>query len=183
VFERTGVDLHVFCTCLNTFEAVDFHRGTHAGVPVLVAVGFSSALPPLFPPGLHEGQLYLDGGFSDNFPLQARLRALGADQSSSVLAVNAMGKMPEFPPAGGPLPLTQLANIILCKTITQINRNIVNHRVGETECAHYIVIECQSIFDPLLWEAFLFSDKGKKELFERGVETAKSKLETKNTAS
>jgi len=128
---------------------------------------------------LHEGKLYIDGGFSNNFPLKARVEALGHEQANSILAINAVGKSPDVASDCTTMPLLELANVIVCKTIMSLSKLHDNHAVGLGQCEHYIVLECQSLFDPVLWDAFLFSEKGKRELVERGAQIARDKLSTR----
>jgi NTE family protein len=72
--EEAAVDLRIVSTRFADGAEVVFDRGSVAD-----AVLASTALPAIFPPHNIDGDLYLDGGLSDQIPLQPAVAA-GADR-------------------------------------------------------------------------------------------------------
>jgi NTE family protein len=64
-FEDLGKKLYVAATNINSGKITYFHEG-----PILDAVLASAAIPVLFDAVKIEGDLYVDGGVLDNFPLE-----------------------------------------------------------------------------------------------------------------
>lgn len=68
-FQKTGIELHIMVTNVNVFEPVDVSYKTHPGWSLVDAVHSSCAIPLLFKPISIDGNLYCDGGFCVNYPL------------------------------------------------------------------------------------------------------------------
>ena len=67
---QKGRDLRVCSSNLTLNEATYFSGATHPDMCIVDAVCMSLALPPVFAPVRHAGQLYTDGAFLDSFPLR-----------------------------------------------------------------------------------------------------------------
>lgn len=70
VRRRSGVDLVVCATNLTRRRAVYFAPDTTPDMDVGLALRMSCAIPLYFAAVSHEGDLYVDGAVSDNFPLE-----------------------------------------------------------------------------------------------------------------
>lgn len=73
LYERTGVELHIYCVELFHFQYVDMSHITHPDLKVLDAVYRSSTIPFVFKPDTHiddngKKHIYIDGFFLGNFP-------------------------------------------------------------------------------------------------------------------
>jgi predicted acylesterase/phospholipase RssA len=68
-FEKTGIEIHVFTTELNTFRLLDISYKTHPDWKVIDAVYCSSALPIVMSPMLNGDSWYCDGGLICNYPV------------------------------------------------------------------------------------------------------------------
>ena len=176
VYQRTKVDLHIFSTSLKTFEAVDFNRKTHATMEVVHALALSSALPPLFGAGLYEDVLYVDGGFSNNFPIKQRIEDLGVDQAGSILALNCLVTPKREATVG--MTTIELLNFILGQMIHRLCQGNDNHTTAIELCPHYVPIKCLSMFRQEVWGIFLSSEEAKLEMIQTGVLAAREKLDS-----
>lgn len=60
-------------------KAVIFCKDSFSGMPILKAVEISCSVFPIFPLVTFQGEIYGDGGFTDNFPLDnsSKLKTLG----------------------------------------------------------------------------------------------------------
>ena len=67
--KKTGKDLHITSTCVNTSSIVDFCEKSHPNMSVITAIMCSSAVPFIFQPVEYEDYLYIDGGCINNIPI------------------------------------------------------------------------------------------------------------------
>lgn len=70
LYNFTNIDLHFYTTNLDTYKLVDLSYKTHPDWTVVDAIYCSCALPLLFRPNRINGEVYVDGGFLCNYPLQ-----------------------------------------------------------------------------------------------------------------
>ena len=69
-FDFTGIEVHYYATNLDTYSLVDISYKTHPDWELVDAMYSSCALPVLFRPNRVNGEVYVDGGFLCNYPLQ-----------------------------------------------------------------------------------------------------------------
>jgi predicted acylesterase/phospholipase RssA len=71
LYEFSKIELHMFTLEVNEFKTVDISYKTHPDLPLLSALGMTSAIPGIFAPYCDEsGCCYIDGGVSANYPLK-----------------------------------------------------------------------------------------------------------------
>jgi predicted acylesterase/phospholipase RssA len=68
-YNITNIDIHIIITNANTFKLVDVSYKTHPDWKVVDAVIASSSIPILFKPCVINNQLYCDGCFNSNYPI------------------------------------------------------------------------------------------------------------------
>lgn len=68
--QLTGIDLTISVTNLTTFKPEFLSPASHPDLPVLTALAMTTCLPLFFKPVLHDGCHYLDGGLSNNYPIE-----------------------------------------------------------------------------------------------------------------
>jgi predicted acylesterase/phospholipase RssA len=68
-YDKTGIEIHIFTTELNTFKLIDISYKTHPEWRVVDAVYCSSALPIVMAPILKGECWYCDGGLLCNYPI------------------------------------------------------------------------------------------------------------------
>jgi NTE family protein len=68
-FDLTGKDLRITSVCVNDDKLVVFSYKTHPCMRIALAVRASMSIPGVFCPVEIKGKLYVDGGLSDNYPL------------------------------------------------------------------------------------------------------------------
>lgn len=69
-FDFTGFEVHYYTTNLDKYSLVDISYKTHPEWELVDAIYSSCALPLLFRPNRVNGEVYVDGGFLCNYPLQ-----------------------------------------------------------------------------------------------------------------
>jgi predicted acylesterase/phospholipase RssA len=70
LYDFNGIELHIYTTNLDTYKLVDISYKTHPELELVDAIYSSCALPFLFKPNRINGEVYADGGFLCNYPLQ-----------------------------------------------------------------------------------------------------------------
>jgi predicted acylesterase/phospholipase RssA len=68
--KRTGYNLIVTGTNINTYQTIYFNVDTHPDMNVIDALMISACIPPIYKPIRYNGDLYIDGGIYQNFPLE-----------------------------------------------------------------------------------------------------------------
>lgn len=69
-YEKTNKKLYFYSTNLNSFSIKELSYEETPNLPVYIAVTMSCAIPILFAPVQYENNIFLDGGFMNNYPLQ-----------------------------------------------------------------------------------------------------------------
>ena len=173
VHDKHGIDIHIFSTNITSFERIDFNSRSFPNMPVLTAVMLSSAVPPIFRIGRYEEDAYIDGGFSDNFPLSVLLQDESKPDPATVLCINIVGPLPVFEEGSS---LFGLLTYILTKISLKMARFDLNHEMAEKLCEHYVRPKCMSLWSKELWENFLYSQEEREVLFNYGIESAKAHI-------
>jgi predicted acylesterase/phospholipase RssA len=101
LYEYSNIDLHIFTTNINgvsTFEKIDLSHKSHPDFTLIQAMTMSGAIPILFKAICIDNKCYMDGGITNNFPLNDCLNdtkcnhdevlAFRADTSYKVLNIN-----------------------------------------------------------------------------------------------
>ena len=68
-FERTGKELYVSGTDVNTNMVFFFSHYTHPDMPILQAVTLSMCVPAYYVPFKFEEDFWVDGGLAENYPI------------------------------------------------------------------------------------------------------------------
>ena len=101
-YEKTGKEIHMFSTELNSMRPVDISYKTHPDWKVVQGIYCSSTLPIVFEPYMETEEstnikkCYVDGGFFINYPLENCIQDTGA-QLDEILAVNKLQNTSDIP--------------------------------------------------------------------------------------
>lgn len=69
-YEKTQITLNITGTCLNDKKVHYFSHKSHPEMKLKIAVRISTSVPLWFIPVEYEGNLYVDGGCMDNYPIK-----------------------------------------------------------------------------------------------------------------
>ena len=69
-YELSGIELTVISTCWDTSSPTYFNYKNHPDLPVSVAIRMSMSYPFFFVPHEYEGKLFVDGGMTNNYPIE-----------------------------------------------------------------------------------------------------------------
>ena len=170
LYERTKITFHVFVTELENLDSVILNHKTYPNMEIVQALNISSSLPPVFPPVKFDGAYYLDGGMSNNFPIQKCLDD-GADPES-VLAVQMCGiKHPSQ-------TAIEFTKAVIAKLVDRVMLTDVNTRAGNT-CKYFINYQARGLVDPDLWIDFMASSTKRREMIDEGELFASKFLDLK----
>ena len=144
LFERNGIDLHLFCTALSKCgcQPCDMSHTTHPNLSLKEAIYRSSTIPVVFRPLTEEGTVYFDGGIWHNFPFSPWREAHPDADLDTVLAVKysaATDTTADNSPPDLRMPillLSLLRNLLVCinkrhqdedkiKFICVLNQNVI----------------------------------------------------------
>ena len=70
LYKITNKELIICGTCVNTNSPVYFSFKTYPDMPIYLAIRISCSLPFIFQPVKFNNQIFIDGGLTDNFPIQ-----------------------------------------------------------------------------------------------------------------
>lgn len=115
--EVTGVDLIVCAGNVTRGVTVYFRAATHPDVLVADAIAASCSVPCLFSAVDIGGELYVDGGGSDNFPHLPIPR----EMSSETLGIRLIGLSSTPPPISGPVDFLLRLTVLMTSSPHQMS--------------------------------------------------------------
>lgn len=68
--DLTGKELILTTACISTNDMIYISSDTMPDLPCTTAIDMSARIPILFTPYVYKGNLYVDGGMGDHFPIQ-----------------------------------------------------------------------------------------------------------------
>jgi len=86
LYEKTNVDLHIITTNINTLEMVDINHISHPDYKLLEIIHMTCCIPLLFTPIFKDDTFFLDGGITNNFPLDLCIKNNNLDNTDTILA-------------------------------------------------------------------------------------------------
>jgi NTE family protein len=147
--EQMKIPFYPVATDLNTGQTWVFEKGS-----VARAVRASSSIPGIFQPVEINGRTYVDGGVTDNLPVDIA-RAKGAD---IIIAVNIQKKIDN-------LQINSLLDVML-QSINIMGRELVLYK-----CRQYDIL-----IEPNVGDVGLTDFSQKKRLMEAGMQAARQAL-------
>lgn len=119
-YEITKKELHFFCVKMENFELIDISYKTHPDWSVVEAIYASSCAPIIFSPLIKDGDIYIDGCFLVNYPIENCLNSEFKPKPEEILGINK--KMRELTKGynNGETNLYDFITIILNKMIAKM---------------------------------------------------------------
>ena len=165
IYERTGIELHVYATELNSFTLEDISYKTHPDWRVVDAVYCSCCLPGLFSPIVKENCVFTDGGFLLNYPVDTCLKNC-AEDPDTVLGISR--KVTNDPSFSDQSTLLDYFMFIVSKMIEKVSTFLPS----STRILHEIEIKCNL---PSIYDIYLATSNQEERvrLIQEGVEAVK----------
>lgn len=82
LYEKTKVSLYLYTIDVNTFDIIALNHIEFPELEVLKAIEMSCAIPYIFQPVEHQGNIYIDGGLLNNYPINDCLEIDGATKEN-----------------------------------------------------------------------------------------------------
>ena len=101
-YDFTKIETHFYTTNLDKYKLVDVSYKTHPTWTLVDAIYSSCALPLLFRPNRVDGEVYVDGGFLCNYPLQQCIDQIG--NPDEIFGLNKKGFPKKSPNPSGVEP-------------------------------------------------------------------------------
>jgi len=173
-YDRFGVDLHIFTTDVRTFESYVFERATHPDVSVTFAACISSALYPIFTPIEFQTSVYMDGGFSDNFPTQACFAdGRNPETTLAIVMIGHINSVECESPSGG----AQFLAYVVVNCMIKLQKHAVNLKHAK-QARYCMMVPSRPVFSGELWDMFLdVAPEPKQIIYSEGREFALAYLE------
>jgi len=171
-YELTKVELHLFAFEVNSYKVEDVSYITYPELSLMKAVQMSCAIPILVTPVCIGDKCFMDGGVGSNYPLSFCIES--GKNPDEVLGFKNKYSEDKSNINENSTLLDYILNFLF-KAIFNINNNCINPNIkNEIECdIDYLT------FDFL--KSSLSSSEVRRELFEKGKQTAIKYLDTLNT--
>jgi predicted acylesterase/phospholipase RssA len=176
LYNKTGVDFHIFTTKINGMETIDLNHITHPLVTIQQAVNMTASVPVLFPPVKYENEYYIDGAILNRCPLQSiQKHNYNID---SILIVDIIDDITLYTDDSTILNFISIlftnCTYILCAD--KYNDSCIN------KYKYYYRITADNIFNSNVWLDFLNNIECRQQVYEKGYNHLK-KIEMKQESS
>lgn len=121
LFDTTNIELHGITTDINELKTVDISYKTHPNLKIVDAVHMSCALPFLFKPAFGDNTLYLDGGTTNNFPLDLCIENSNIENTDTILAFKNLHNSNFIPTLNEKSDITEILTTLLRKVTSKIH--------------------------------------------------------------
>ena len=168
-YELTKIELHLFSFEVNEYKIVEISYKTHPNLKLLEAVQMTCALPVLISPVCIDDKCYMDGGVGCNYPLSFCIDS-GKDPNEILGFKNKYSD--EKICINNESTLLDYILRFLFKAVLNVNNSYVkpiikNEVICDTTC---LTVDA--------FKSALSNIDSRRELFEKGKQTAHNFLET-----
>uniref|UniRef100_A0A6C0BT47 PNPLA domain-containing protein n=1 Tax=viral metagenome TaxID=1070528 RepID=A0A6C0BT47_9ZZZZ len=169
LFEKTNIELHGITTDINEFKTVDFSYKTHPDLKIVDAVHMTCALPLLFTPPYIDNTLYLDGGTTNNFPLDLCIKNSNIENTDTILAFKNLHKPTFITKLDDTSDISEIFSTLIKKLTRKIHDN------NDNNIKHIINLYTQGI--DVYSMTSLLDKNNRKLLLDKGEEYTRLFLE------
>lgn len=168
-YELTKIELHIFSFEVNEYKIVEISYKTHPYLKLLEAIQMTCALPVLICPVCIDDKCYMDGGVGCNYPLSFCIDS-GKDPNEILGFKNKYSDEKLY--INSESTLLDYILRFLFKAVFNVNNNYIqpiikNEVVCDTTC---LTVDA--------FKSALSNIETRRELFEKGKQTAHNFLET-----
>jgi predicted acylesterase/phospholipase RssA len=171
-FNLTQKELHLFSFEINEYKLIDISYKTHPDLKVLDAVQMSCALPVLLSPVFIDDKCFMDGGVACNYPLNFCIES-GKNPDEILGFKNKYSDNKTIINSESTL-LDYILNFLF-KAVLSIESNYT-----QPDIKNQVICDTSSITFDIL-RAATTSIEVRKELFEKGKESATQFLKLQNS--
>lgn len=163
----TGKDIHMFSVNFNSpdLECVDISYKTHPDLDLLTALSMTMAVPILFKPVLYKDGCYLDGGITNNLPIQNCLDNTKCDLSEMLIITKA-----DSNPTMTINDETQMLDYITI-LIKKLHTKLHSKSIESLDNTVYILMNDYSSMDK--WYSAIIEQEIREEIINYGISAAR----------
>jgi predicted acylesterase/phospholipase RssA len=162
LYQKSGVDLHIFTTKINGLVCVDLNHTTFPNVTLAEAITMTASLPVVFTPVKYNNEYYMDGGFINNCPLQS-IQKQNYD-ADSILIIDILQQCPVYTEES---TMFEYIHILFLNALDIISANTYN-RTCKHDYKHYYLMDVESMFKSEVWIQFINNMEYRQQLYEHG---------------
>lgn len=70
LYEFSNIELKISATCVNDMDCIIFDHNSHPNIKVIDVLRMSVSIPFFFEPVLYNEKFYVDGGLTNNYPIE-----------------------------------------------------------------------------------------------------------------
>lgn len=172
LYNKTGVDLHIFTTKINGMVTTDLNHSTHPTITIQQAITMTASIPVVFPPAKYENEYYIDGAILNRCPLRS-IQTHNYD-TDSILIVDIIDDIALYTDESSILNFISIlfTNCMYIVCSDKYNDSCLDNY------KYYYRITADNIFNSNVWLEFLNDNKFRKQVYEKGYNHLK-KIETK----
>jgi len=172
LYQKSGVDLHIFTTKINGMECIDLNHSTFPALTLSEAIRMTASLPIVFTPVKYNNEYYIDGGFINNCPLQSIQKH--SYPPDSILIIDISQECPIYTDESSML---DYMHILFLNALDIISANTYNKTLKQ-DYKHYYLIDVESMFKSEVWIQFIQNIEYRQQLYDYGYHYL-NKIETK----
>jgi len=169
LYNKSGVDLHIFTTKINGMISVDLNHITFPTITLSNVIKMTACVPILFPPVHYENDYYIDGGILNNCPLQSIEEH--AYSQDTILIVDMTQKTLKYCEDS---TMFDFMNILVSNILHVVSADQYN-KSCKSKYDHYYCIVTESIINNEVWSQFINNIEYRQELYDYGYQYFKKK--------
>jgi predicted acylesterase/phospholipase RssA len=174
-FDYSKIELHFYSFEVNNFVMEDISHLTHPDLELIDAVMMSCGIPILFTPVIIENKCYIDGGVCVNYPLKYCIES--GKKEDEVLGFANYYDDNKNNHVNYVNNESNLLDFILCFFFKMLNNLTSN--VGVSSIKNQVICNVNYLSFNYL-RSSISSEEIRKELFQKGVESAKKYISDYN---
>ena len=151
LYQKSGVDLHIFTTKINGLECIDLNHTTFPTITLSETIQLTASLPIVFTPVKYNNEYYIDGGVINNCPLQSIQKQ--SYHPDTVLIIDIAQQIPMYTEDSS---IFDYMHILLLNTL------------NKHEYVHYYVLDVESMFKSEVLLQFIQNIEYRKQLYMDG---------------
>ena len=172
LYNRSGIDLHIFTTKINGMKITDLNHITHPTLTLKQASMMTASIPVVFPPIKYENEYYIDGAILNRCPLQS-IQPHNYDPTT-ILIIDIVDINVTYTDES---TILDFISILFANSIYIISSDKYNEMCSSTY-KYYYRITSENIFNSNAWDDFVSNIEYRQTLYDKGYDHLK-KIETK----
>ena len=162
LYQKSGVDLHLFTTKINGLVCVDLNHTTYPELTLSEAIKMTASVPVVFTPIKYKNEYYVDGGLINNCPLQSIQKQ--QYNPDSILIIDIKQECPLYTEESS---MFEYIHILFLNSLNIISSNNSNYLCMH-EYKNYYLLDVESLFKTEVWIQFINNIEYRQQLYDYG---------------